>query len=291
MSLSAFTAAVFLAIQKHPHVFIIVWIVALILFERLRQAFPVRPGSAGPRRKLVGIVFGAINHALLSPLLTLPILTWAASLHLWSWPVSVPAWLTLVLTVVVLDLAGYWFHRISHYSQFLWRFHQVHHLDEEMDATTGLRVHFGERFMQAMVATALVAALNLPLAGIIVHALAGYALATFHHSNIRIPDWLERVLASAIITPAFHYPHHHALRRDTDSNYGFIFPWWDQVFGTYNARRRGRDWRMGLEYSPDLDCVSLLREPFRRVPLWRRRRVTLRSTPPAASPVIATSNR
>jgi sterol desaturase/sphingolipid hydroxylase (fatty acid hydroxylase superfamily) len=258
----------------------VLWLVALLLGERLIQAFPMRPGPAGPRRRLTGIAFGTINHALLSPLLTLPLLVWAAGLHIWSWPTAVPGWFTVALTIVVLDLGGYVFHRASHYSPFLWRFHQIHHLDEEMDATTGLRVHTGERLMQSAIAAALIVALDLPLAGVVVHALAGYALATFHHANIRIPAWLERVLAPAIITPEFHYPHHHALRRDTDSNYGFIFPWWDHLFGTYNARRRTRDWRMGLEYSPDLGCLALLCEPFRRIPLWRRRRALRRAVVP-----------
>ena len=264
------------AIRHHPHAFMILWLAGLCLAERLLRAFPIRGGPEGRRRWWTGIAFGAINHGLLPALLTLPVLVWAAGLRLWSWPAAVPGWFAVALTIVALDLAGYWYHRISHYNQTLWRFHQVHHLDEEMDATTGLRVHFGERLIHTAINAALVAALALPMAGVLIHTLVGYALATFHHSNIRLPGWLERLLAPAIITPAFHFPHHHAVRRDTDSNYGFIFPWWDHLFGTYNARRRTREWRMGLEYSPDLGCLDLLREPFRRTPLWRRRRVARR---------------
>jgi sterol desaturase/sphingolipid hydroxylase (fatty acid hydroxylase superfamily) len=281
VSLADFAGSLFASIHRHSHWFMILWLVALLLAERLFRAFPMQTGPSGRRRWWTGIIFGVINHALLPSLLTLPVLIWAAGLRLWTWPTFVPGWFTVALTIVVLDLAGYWYHRISHYNQTLWRFHQVHHLDEEMDATTGLRVHFGERLIHVAINATLVAALALPLAGVVVHALIGYALATFHHSNIHLPAWLERLLAPAIITPAFHFPHHHALRRDTDSNYGFIFPWWDRLFGTYNARRRARDWRMGLEYSPDLGCLGLLCEPFRRTPLWRRRRVARRVGVPA----------
>jgi sterol desaturase/sphingolipid hydroxylase (fatty acid hydroxylase superfamily) len=255
----------------------VLWIGALLLIERMRPAYFRLSGKSSARRWPTNILFGAINHALLSPLLTLPLLAWAAGLHLWSWPESMPIGVTVALTVAVLDLGGYGFHRVSHHSQFLWRFHQIHHLDEEMDAMTGLRVHFGERMMQSTMYAALVAVLDLPLAGVVAHAVVGYALATFHHSNIRLPAWLERILTPVIITPEFHYPHHHVLRRDTDSNYGFIFPWWDRLFGTYNARRRTATWRMGLEYSEDLYCMCLICEPFRRTPLWRRRSVQRRS--------------
>jgi sterol desaturase/sphingolipid hydroxylase (fatty acid hydroxylase superfamily) len=270
-SLTAHAGSLLASIERHSHAFMILWVVGLLFAECLFRAFPIQTGAARGRRWLTGAVFGAINHGLLPPLLTLPPLLWAAGLRFWSWPAFMPGWFSVAVTLVVLDLAGYWFHRISHYSQFLWRFHQVHHLDEDMDASTGLRVHSCERLFHAAINVVLVAALSLPLAGIVVHALIGFALATFHHANIRLFPWLERGLAPLVITPEFHYPHHHALRRDTDSNYGFIFPWWDHLFGTYNARRRTQDWRMGIEYSADLSCLGLLAEPFRRIPLWRRR--------------------
>jgi sterol desaturase/sphingolipid hydroxylase (fatty acid hydroxylase superfamily) len=135
-----------------------------------------------------------------------------------------------------------------------------------------------------MVAAIVIASIGLPLLGVVVHSLAGYALATFHHSNVRLPRWLERALAPVIITPEVHFPHHHELKRDTNSNFGFIFPWWDKLFGTFNRRRRTPDWRMGLDYSPDLPCIALLREPFRPEPLWVRRADPGPSPGRAASP-------
>jgi sterol desaturase/sphingolipid hydroxylase (fatty acid hydroxylase superfamily) len=277
-----YTYTVSATIGRNPVLFMLIWLALIIILERRLSAYQLESDGSRPRRRLTGFFFGAINHALLCPLLTSPLLIWAASIHLWNWPTSIPSWFTVSLTVVALDLAGYWYHRVAHYNQFLWRFHQIHHLDEEMDATTGLRVHFGEHLIQTAIAAVVVAAFDLPVAGVVTHALASYTFAVFHHSNIRIPAWLERVLAPAIITPEFHYPHHHARRSDTDSNYGFIFVWWDRLFGTHNTRRRERNWRMGLEYSPDLDCLNLLQEPFRRTPLWRRRRTSRKTVKTSA---------
>ena len=119
----------------------------------------------------------------------------------------------------------------------------------------------------------------------VLHWLVRFTLSLFHHANLKLPLWLERLLSLVVVTPAFHSPHHNEWKRDTNSNYGFIFPWWDWLFGTYNARRRTKDWRMGLNYSPDLSCVGLLCEPFRPTPLWQRQC----SSAPASGPVPAST--
>jgi sterol desaturase/sphingolipid hydroxylase (fatty acid hydroxylase superfamily) len=246
------------------------WFAALFLAERVRRAFAPAPG--GRRRWLSSAVFLVLNRSLVSSLFSLPLLVWATRLRFWSWPDGVPPWALVVAAVLLLDLAGYWVHRALHYCDFLWRFHQVHHLDETLDVATGLRVHFGEVLLSTGVAAALVVVCDLPALGVVLYALLSFAAATFQHSNVRVPVWLERAVAPVLNTPAFHHPHHHAEKRDTNSNYGLLFPWWDRLFGTHNARRRTDDWRMGLEYSPDLDCLGLLCEPFRPTPLWARGR-------------------
>ena len=40
--------------------------------------------------------------------------------------IDLPLWAKLILGVLILDLATYWFHRFSHLTPVLWRFHRVH---------------------------------------------------------------------------------------------------------------------------------------------------------------------
>ena len=61
-------------------------------------------------------------------------------------------------------------------------------------------------------------------------------LSLFQHGNVALPDSLDRVLRWVVVTPAMHRVHHSALRCETDSNYGQVFPWWDHLFRTYCAR-------------------------------------------------------
>ncbi|MEZ5903822.1 MAG: sterol desaturase family protein [Geminicoccaceae bacterium] len=62
--------------------------------------------------------------------------------------------------------------------------------------------------------------LDLSLLAVIVFEALILTGAIFHHSAARIPARLERALASVIVTPSIHWVHHHAIRADTDSNYG-----------------------------------------------------------------------
>ncbi|MDT8416155.1 MAG: sterol desaturase family protein, partial [Flavobacteriaceae bacterium] len=54
---------------------------------------------------------------------------------------DLPVWLYLLFSVMLFDMANYWFHRIAHYVPFLWNFHRVHHSDSRMDASSNIRVH------------------------------------------------------------------------------------------------------------------------------------------------------
>ena len=56
--------------------------------------------------------------------------------------VKLPYLVQVVLGVLILDLvAAYLSHRVMHKYSIFWKFHQVHHLDEMVDVTTGLRQH------------------------------------------------------------------------------------------------------------------------------------------------------
>jgi sterol desaturase/sphingolipid hydroxylase (fatty acid hydroxylase superfamily) len=59
------------------------------------------------------------------------------------------------------------------------------------------------------------------------------ASAMFNHSNVRLPQLLDRVLRLIIVTPDMHRVHHSDIPEETNSNYGFFLPFWDYLFGTY----------------------------------------------------------
>lgn len=237
-----------------------VWLPAFAVGERLRP-LAARPAGAD-RRRLVRNLGLWLGNTAMSPLLTAPITLAAASLHLWQRPLWGPPWAMLALDLVLLDLWIYWWHRLNHEASLLWRFHQVHHRDEFLDVSSGLRFHPGEVLASALVRGVFVAAAAMPLQAVAVYEIVLLAAASFHHSNLRLPAGLERLLRAVVVTPSHHWVHHHAVRRDTDSNYGALLSVWDRLFGSFSATARTPQMPIGLEGARDETLAGLVLLPF-----------------------------
>jgi hypothetical protein len=94
------------------------------------------------------------------------------------------------------------------------------------------------------------------------------ATSMFNHSNVRMPQAIERVLRWLLVTPDMHRVHHSILRRETDSNFGFNFPWWDRLFRTYRPLPEAghETMTLGIEQFRDpkeLRIDWMLAQPFR----------------------------
>ena len=247
-----------------------IWLVLMLTFERLAPAVPppTDEGRYGWRRLMRNGVLWLANTGL-SPLVVIPVSVWAAGVDLWAtvgWsprPAWWSGWQGLILDVLLLDLFIYWWHRANHMLPILWRFHEVHHLDQHLDATTAVRFHFGEVLLSALVRASVIVAFGIPLASVLVFETAVLVCALFQHANLRLPVWLERPLNWVIITPRLHWVHHHAIRRDTDSNYGTILSVWDRLFRSRRTTERRSDRRIGVENRPELTLAGLMARPFR----------------------------
>jgi sterol desaturase/sphingolipid hydroxylase (fatty acid hydroxylase superfamily) len=58
----------------------------------------------------------------------------------------------------------------------------------------------------------------------------------FNHSNVRLLTIIDRRLRLFVVTPDMHRVHHSVTIRETNSNFGFNFPWWDRLLGTYRGQ-------------------------------------------------------
>lgn len=246
------------------------WFALFLVLERLFAAAPPPPGARVPgpgwRRLASNGGLWLINGAL-SLAVVLPLTEWAASAYpaLGGWR---PGWWSglpgLLLDLLLLDLLIYWWHRANHVVGPLWRFHQVHHRDQFLDASSAVRFHFGEVTLSALARAAAMVALGLPLASVLVFEALVLVASIFHHSNVRLPPGLERALSLLVVTPSIHWVHHHALRADTDSNYGTLFSFWDRLFASRSAARRSPTMAIGVEGQTDQPLPALILLPFRR---------------------------
>ncbi len=141
-------------------------------------------------------------------------------------------WAWLVAFVGV-DLAYYWWHRLSHRVNVLWAVHVVHHQSEDYNLAVALR--------QAVLSGFTSLPFYLPLALLGVPPLAYAAmlpLSTLYQFWIHTELVGKLGAAEAVLnTPSHHRVHHAVNARYLDRNYGATFIVWDRLFGTFAEER------------------------------------------------------
>jgi sterol desaturase/sphingolipid hydroxylase (fatty acid hydroxylase superfamily) len=131
--------------------------------------------------------------------------------------------------LLLMDLSFYYWHVANHRFPFLWRFHNVHHFDPDLDVSTAVRFHFGEVALSAVFRVVQVTVIGPSGWTYVIYELAFQANTLFHHSNVKLPITLERVLNWVLVTPRMHGIHHSQVRDETNSNYSVVFSWWDRL--------------------------------------------------------------
>ena len=149
---------------------------------------------------------------------------------------SIPTAISILVSIVLLDLLIYTQHVAFHHIPLLWRLHQVHHIDQEIDVTTGIRFHPIEIILSTFIKCASVLLLGIPFSAVIIFEILLNATAMFNHSNIILPKKVDQFLRLILITPDMHRVHHSVIPSETNSNFGFNLPWWDRIFKTYQAQ-------------------------------------------------------
>lgn len=238
--------------------------VFLVLFaaERLHRA--ATPPASRTRLVKNAVLWGLV--LLLSPLIVAPLVGLGANEILWQRPeasLMSAAVVLLVVDLILLDIWTYWLHRAYHKIPFLWRFHEVHHRDEFLDTTSAVRFHIGEVAISALLRLIPIALLAIPITHILLFETLLLCSALFHHSNVKLPASLEKRLSLFIVTPSIHWVHHHAVRKDTDSNYASILSVWDRLFKTRSNTERSVDMKIGTEDKSDVGAFELIALPFR----------------------------
>jgi sterol desaturase/sphingolipid hydroxylase (fatty acid hydroxylase superfamily) len=245
---------------------------------------------------IAGIAGLAVEYAEAPVALHLARLTEKRRWGILKW-LSLPAWLEIPLAVLALDYTLYHWHRQCHKNHFLWRFHEPHHADLDMDASTALRFHFGEvslsvgwRALQVVVIGVSPLAFSVWQTTLVLSIL-------FHHSNVRLSAKSEGRLGNVLITPRMHAIHHSNVREEADSNWSSSFSFWDRIHGTLRLGVPPEELTIGVPAHgkpEDVTLSKVLEMPFvEQRPSWRLPDGTLRITRESAAGVtidVAPSN-
>jgi sterol desaturase/sphingolipid hydroxylase (fatty acid hydroxylase superfamily) len=185
---------------------------------------------------------------------------------------ALPPAMALVLGVLVVDLGGYAQHRLLHAVPLLWRFHQIHHSDIDVDCGTALRHHPVEALIVGALDVALIAAAGVSPLAVLVAITLGAIASVFNHANVAVPSRADSILRRFVVTPDMHRIHHCADAVESNRNFANLLPWWDRLFATYQREPVLGQVRMDLgladlRTASDLSLWKLLALPFRSVRL------------------------
>jgi sterol desaturase/sphingolipid hydroxylase (fatty acid hydroxylase superfamily) len=183
---------------------------------------------------------------------------------------NLPVWLNILIALLFLDVAIYAQHVLAHKWSLLWRLHQVHHTDIDIDATTAVRFHPLEIMLSMLYKMICVFIIGANPTAVVIFEVILNAAATFNHSNVYIPSALEQKLRYFLVTPDMHRIHHSVVPKETDSNYGFSISCWDRLFKTYIAEPQSPQTQMaiglaGFRHAQELSFFQLLLLPFQKM--------------------------
>ena len=218
-----------------------IWLIILVaIFIPLERLFALHPQKILRKQFGVDLVWYFVNTLFPATVVSVPLAAAAELLQLlnpggfYSFAGSIPFWVRLPLMLLASDIGAYWGHRLMH-SRALWKFHAVHHSAEEMDWLVNTRAHPFDIVVIRLAGLAPIYLLGLAAPSgrtIDWNVALVVIIATFWnffiHANVRFRlGFLESVFSS----PIFHH-WHHCNDRHRHTNFAFIFPFIDRIFGT-----------------------------------------------------------
>jgi sterol desaturase/sphingolipid hydroxylase (fatty acid hydroxylase superfamily) len=210
-------------------------LVLMALWELVTPRRPLATSKASRWLSNLGIVL--IDTLSIRLILPLQAVSMALFVEAHGWGifnnVIVPPWMKMALGVLGLDFIIYVQHAMFHALPIFWRLHRMHHTDLDFDVTTGVRFHPLEILLSMGIKMAAVVVLGPSAISVILFEILLNATSMFNHGNVRLPKEIDHVLRLLVVTPEMHRVHHSVVIKEHNSNFGFNFPWWDRLMGTY----------------------------------------------------------
>ena len=212
-------------------------VVAAGVCERI---WPAEPRPVLARGHVQDACYLALHAIVVIPLMTLLSIGSAALIGSYAGWIELhpaqhwPGWLLIPLAATAMDAANWLAHFADHRLGFLWRFHALHHSQEELSVLTSFRAHPLMHTTGFVLATVPVVALmpGRPIAPVLITIYV--CIGTLQHANLR---WTFGPAGRVIVSPAYHRLHH--AREDQSLNLGVVLTIWDVLAGRARFPSRG----------------------------------------------------
>lgn len=244
---------------------------ALLVIFLLETIFPYFKGrknriSHGVNNICLSLLNGFI-YAFLFSVLTISVLQWSLDRHIGLvYQFSIPGPLKLIVAFILFDMWMYFWHRINHRVSLFWFFHRVHHTDREMDVTTSNRFHPLEIMLSSLIRLPVFVLIGMNAGQYALYEIILILVIQIHHSNIALPEKVDRFFRLLFVTPNMHRVHHSVEWSETNSNFSSIFSFWDRIWLTFRSRKNTLTIQYGLKILMEKkwqNLIGMLLTPFK----------------------------
>jgi sterol desaturase/sphingolipid hydroxylase (fatty acid hydroxylase superfamily) len=160
---------------------------------------------------------------------------------------QITMWMQIIITILILDLWMYFWHRLNHVLPFFWRFHRFHHTDEKMNTTTAVRFHIIELFLSVPGKAAIYLIMGFEFSPVIIYELLFFTSVVIHHSNIYISKKVDSLYRLIFASPFMHRIHHSVNKEERNTNYGALFSFWDRLFTSFRINKNTASIQFGVK--------------------------------------------
>ena len=141
---------------------------------------------------------------------------------------DVPIWMQLVFFTVTHDIYIYFMHRWQHRNKWLWRIHEAHHSNKNIDWLAGSRSHALEILINQTVEFLPIILLGSPYEVIAYKGIISAVWGMYIHANIDVKTgWLQKIING----PEMHR-WHHSTGKGRNRNFATKLAIWDWLLGT-----------------------------------------------------------
>ncbi len=188
--------------------------------------------------------------------------------------IRLPKFAETIFAVILLDYTLYLWHVLTHKLPILWRFHQIHHADLDLTASTAIRFHFGEISISVLFRAGQILLIGVSPKALKIWQTVLFLSVFFHHSNVKLSKNFENKLQKIITTPRLHGIHHSNVESEKNSNWSSGLTVWDFLHGTFRSdvpQNKIKIGAKGFEKETDVKLHKMLIEPFASQKQYRER--------------------
>ncbi len=235
----------------YPTVSLLIWLVIIVLLER---QFPYRKGLPIFREGFwVDLVWYTLIQSYFMKIFIFDYIVYpldqkiqlSASHLLSHWPL----WTQVLFFFVIHDFYIYWFHRWQHSNKFLWRTHEAHHSNKQVDWLAGSRSHIVEILINQTVEFTPIILLGANPLVVPIKAFLDAIWGMYIHSNINVK---AGKLQYFINGPQMHLWHHANDQKVFHANFATKLALWDWLFGTaYLPDHKPANYGLYYDYPKD----------------------------------------